>query len=72
MKKDSMKNEPELNDLQIAHIAYTAGNIDIRYAHLALALSEELLSNLVSEGLFTRRPDRSSFPRLHQQTVSPG
>ena len=40
MKKDSMKKESELNDLQIAHIAYTAGAIDIRYAHLALALSD--------------------------------
>ena len=30
----------QLNDLQIAHVAYTADNIDIRYAHLALALSE--------------------------------
>ncbi len=29
----------ELNDLQIAHVAYTADNIDIRYAHLALALT---------------------------------
>ncbi len=27
-------------DMQIAHIAYTAGNLDIRYAHLALAKSE--------------------------------
>lgn len=27
-------------DMQIAHIAYTAGNIDIRYAHLALAKSQ--------------------------------
>ncbi len=27
------------SDMQIAHIAYTAGNIDIRYAHLALAKS---------------------------------
>ena len=32
---------PKLNDLEIAHIAYTAGSIDIRYAHLALALSED-------------------------------
>ena len=33
-------NDPaELNDLEIAHVAYTADNIDIRYAHLALALS---------------------------------
>lgn len=30
----------EMNDLQYAHIAYTADNIDIRYAHLALALSK--------------------------------
>ncbi|MGC3937951.1 DUF4142 domain-containing protein [Roseobacter sp. EG26] len=29
----------DLNDLEFAHIAYTADNIDIRYAHLALALS---------------------------------
>ncbi|MBT3402021.1 MAG: DUF4142 domain-containing protein [Rhodospirillaceae bacterium] len=28
-----------LNDLEIAHVAYTADNIDIRYAHLALALT---------------------------------
>lgn len=27
-------------DLEIAHTAYTAGEIDIRYAHLALALSD--------------------------------
>jgi len=30
----------DLNDLEIAHAAYTADNIDIRYAHLALAISE--------------------------------
>lgn len=29
----------EMNDLEYAHIAYTADNIDIRYAYLALALS---------------------------------
>ena len=29
----------KLNDLEIAHVAYTADNIDIRYAHLALALT---------------------------------
>jgi putative membrane protein len=29
-----------MNDLEFAHIAYTADNIDIRYAHLALALSD--------------------------------
>lgn len=30
----------KMNDLEIAHAAYTAGNLDIRYAHLALALSD--------------------------------
>ena len=32
--------EDAVSDMDIAHIAYTAGEIDIRYAHLALALSE--------------------------------
>ncbi|WP_309667038.1 DUF4142 domain-containing protein [Tabrizicola sp.] len=31
----------DLNDLQIAHAAYTADLIDIRYAHLALAISKD-------------------------------
>ena len=31
----------DLNDLQIAHVAYVADNIDIRYAHLALAISKD-------------------------------
>lgn len=36
----SSANSPaELNDLEISHVAYTADNIDIRYAHLALAIS---------------------------------
>lgn len=35
------KPEKKFNDLEVAHIAYTAGAIDIRYAHLALALSED-------------------------------
>lgn len=30
----------DLNDLEIAHVAYTANSIDIRYAHLALAVSK--------------------------------
>ena len=30
----------DLNDLEMAHVAYTADNIDIRYAHLALAISD--------------------------------
>jgi len=36
----AIANSPaELNDLEIAHAAYVADNIDIQYAHLALALS---------------------------------
>ena len=31
--------QDQMNDLQIAHTAYTAGQLDIRYAHLALAIS---------------------------------
>ncbi len=30
----------ELSDTEIAHVAYTADAIDIRYAHLAMALSD--------------------------------
>lgn len=30
----------DLSDLEMAHVAVTASNIDIQYAHLALALSE--------------------------------
>lgn len=36
----AQENDPAaLNDLEIAHVAYIADNIDIRYAHLALAIS---------------------------------
>ncbi len=34
------KSPAELNDLEIAHVAYTADSIDIRYAHLAMAISK--------------------------------
>ena len=34
------KTPAELDDLEIAHVAYTADNIDIRYAYLALAKSK--------------------------------
>ena len=32
--------DKKMNDLEIAYSAYTAGNLDIRYVHMALALSE--------------------------------
>ncbi len=38
--KMKTQSPAELNDLEIAHVAYVADSIDIRYAHLALALSE--------------------------------
>ena len=38
---DMKKSPADLNDLEIAHVAYTADNIDIRYAHLALAISQD-------------------------------
>ncbi|MCX2723977.1 DUF4142 domain-containing protein [Roseibium salinum] len=37
----AIADEAAMNDLEIAHTAYTAGQLDIRYAHLALALSED-------------------------------
>lgn len=37
--QSSAQDVAAMNDLEFAHIAYTADNIDIRYAHLALALS---------------------------------
>ena len=36
----SVNAADKMNDLEIAHAAYTAGELDIRYAHLALAISE--------------------------------
>ncbi len=44
----------DLNDLQIAHVAYVADNIDIRYAHLALAISSnpdirEFAENMIND-----------------------
>ncbi len=36
----ALANDPaQLSDTEIAHVAYVADNIDIRYAHLALAIS---------------------------------
>ena len=32
---------PDLNDVEMAHVAVTANNTDIKYAHLALALSDD-------------------------------
>jgi len=41
---EAKKQSPaDLNDLEIAHVAYTADVIDIRYAHLALAKSKNPL-----------------------------
>ena len=38
---NAFANDPaKLTDVEIAHVAYTADNLDIRYAHLALAKSK--------------------------------
>ena len=34
------ESSADLNDLEIAHVAYTTDSIDIRYAYLALAISK--------------------------------
>ena len=39
-KADKAPSPADLNDLEIAHVAYTADNIDIRYAQLALEKSK--------------------------------
>ena len=36
-----LSGQADLNDLEMAHVAVTASNIDIAYAHLALALSDD-------------------------------
>lgn len=36
-----LAGQADLDDLEMAHVAVTASNIDIAYAHLALALSED-------------------------------
>lgn len=40
VRADKDPSPADLNDLEIAHVAYIADNIDIRYAHLALAKSK--------------------------------
>jgi len=40
VRADEAPSPADLNDLEIAHVAYTADLIDIRYAHLALAKSK--------------------------------
>ena len=56
---------PGLGDAQIAHIAVTADNIDIAYAHLALALSDNpavrrFAETMISESRHGKREGRCS------------
>lgn len=39
-KEAAARTPDQLDDLELAHVAYTADNIDIQYAHLALGISE--------------------------------
>lgn len=41
--------QADLNDLEMAHVAVTASNIDVAYAHLALALSENPATRAFAE-----------------------
>lgn len=41
MDNQTARSNAALDDLEIAHAAYTAGAVDIRYAHLALAISDD-------------------------------
>ena len=56
----------KMNDLEIAHTAYTAGQLDIRYAHLALAVSE---SKAVREFAQTMLRDHGA---VNKQDCQPG
>lgn len=38
---EAVRTPNQLNDLELAHVAYTADNIDIQYAHLALGISQD-------------------------------
>ena len=51
---------PKLNDLEMAHIAVTASNIDIAYAHLALAFSENADIRGFAETMIRDRMSRPS------------
>ncbi len=39
--KEAARTPDQLDDLELAHVAYTADNIDIQYAHLALGISQD-------------------------------
>jgi putative membrane protein len=56
-----------LGDLEIAHAAYTAGSLDIRYAHLALALSE---SKAVRDFAATMIRDHSAVNREAEALIA--
>jgi len=38
---EAARTPDQLNDLELAHVAYTADVIDIQYAHLALGISQD-------------------------------
>ncbi|MEM9277278.1 MAG: DUF4142 domain-containing protein [Pseudomonadota bacterium] len=62
----------ELNDLEIAHVAYTADNIDIRYAHLALAISNnpdirEFAENMINDHTAVNEQALALLKKLNAQ-----
>jgi putative membrane protein len=61
------------SDLEIAHTAYTAGEIDIRYAHLALALSDNADVRAFAETMVRDHSavNRSALALLEKLKASP-
>lgn len=62
----------KLNDLEIAHVAYTADNIDIQYAHLALALSSnesvrEFAENMIHDHTAVNEQALALLKKLNAQ-----
>jgi putative membrane protein len=62
----------DLNDLEIAHVAYTADSIDIRYAHLALAISKnaevrQFASNMINDHSHVNEEALALLDKLNAQ-----
>lgn len=67
-------NSPEkLDDLEIAHVAYTADIIDIRYAHLALAISKSPTVRQFAETMIRDHTivNEKAFALLEKLNVTP-
>lgn len=67
-------NSPEdLNGPEIAHVAYTADSIDIRYAHLALAISKDPAIHAFAKTMIRDHSavNRKALALMNKLNVSP-